>query len=570
MLDRALYCLLVEVFELNQELRSELQNFSFREVPQESTCLLTSPQPSISHLQDDRPPTSIHTDYRQSQINLTAINMHYKGSYIHNITENTSLGEGIIHLFRDNEPTGDPLRVASLKPDDKPVLSEHVLAILAVPSYMSSADLLGFFGDSLVNIAHLRLIRTSDLSRYIVLLKFRVAKDALRFREKFDGAVFNAIEPETVHCVPVSFLYFCGRLRAAPEFPLLTNQEQECWRGNNKMSHKALPPIMKLKELPTCVVCLERMDATTTGLLTIACEHTFHCSCISKWVDAQATCPICRFSVARDGLTSTNMRCSIEHCISDRNLWMCLLCGTTNCGRYESQHAIKHHESTRHAFAMDLESGRIWDYSSDAYVHRLLQDKLGVPHPHESSKQNALGKSADYTDTLEFEELLSTQLESQRLFYEEQVSTAVKKATRALDDERQTRSTVDDLLAQLQLSRQDLSVAHRIQASTEQSHKDLIKKSRVLSDLARKTKEQFLEEQSMNKALMGNLSHLQVQLDQSRKVVDHLQKESIDLKEQINDLMMHFATSSKFDNLEPGEIEGATIGIIPRDRARRM
>ena len=177
------------------------------------------------------------------------------------------------------------------------------------------------------------------MSRYIVLLKFRSSKSATNFRAKFNGAVFNSIEPETVHCVSIKFLYFCGRLRAAPEFPLLTAQEQEGRKGNNKITSKALPPIMNLKELPTCVVCLERMDASTTGLLTIACEHTFHCSCISKWVDAQATCPICRFSVVRDGITKSEMRCFIESCASDRNLWMCLLCGTTNCGRYESQHA---------------------------------------------------------------------------------------------------------------------------------------------------------------------------------------------------------------------------------------
>ena len=36
-------------------------------------------------------------------------------------------------------------------------------------------------------------------------------------------------------------------------------------------------------ELPTCPVCLERMDAVVSGLLTSICNHSFHCNCISKW-----------------------------------------------------------------------------------------------------------------------------------------------------------------------------------------------------------------------------------------------------------------------------------------------
>ena len=47
-------------------------------------------------------------------------------------------------------------------------------------------------------------------------------------------------------------------------------------------------------ELPTCPVCLDRMDASVTGLLTIVCHHTFHCHCISKWGDS--SCPVCRYS----------------------------------------------------------------------------------------------------------------------------------------------------------------------------------------------------------------------------------------------------------------------------------
>lgn len=34
----------------------------------------------------------------------------------------------------------------------------------------------------------------------------------------------------------------------------------------------------KLVELPTCPVCLERLDTSVSGMLTTVCNHSFHCS----------------------------------------------------------------------------------------------------------------------------------------------------------------------------------------------------------------------------------------------------------------------------------------------------
>lgn len=36
-------------------------------------------------------------------------------------------------------------------------------------------------------------------------------------------------------------------------------------------------------ELPTCPVCLERLDADTSGIASTLCDHSFQCPCISKW-----------------------------------------------------------------------------------------------------------------------------------------------------------------------------------------------------------------------------------------------------------------------------------------------
>lgn len=34
----------------------------------------------------------------------------------------------------------------------------------------------------------------------------------------------------------------------------------------------------------------ERLDQDTSGILTTICNHSFHCSCISKWADS--SCPV--------------------------------------------------------------------------------------------------------------------------------------------------------------------------------------------------------------------------------------------------------------------------------------
>jgi BRCA1-associated protein len=81
-------------------------------------------------------------------------------------------------------------------------------------------------------------------------------------------------------------------------------------------------------ELPTCVVCLERMDSALTGLVTIPCQHTFHCTCLSKW--ASGRCPVCRYTQSKIK-TATEVQpvadALCEQCGTESRLWMCLICG---------------------------------------------------------------------------------------------------------------------------------------------------------------------------------------------------------------------------------------------------
>jgi len=50
-------------------------------------------------------------------------------------------------------------------------------------------------------------------------------------------------------------------------------------------------PLTGHTELPTCTVCLERMDESVDGILTILCNHSFHGSCLAKWSDTTSVTP---------------------------------------------------------------------------------------------------------------------------------------------------------------------------------------------------------------------------------------------------------------------------------------
>ena len=146
-------------------------------------------------------------------------------------------------------------------------------------------------------------------------------------------------------------------------------------------------PLPKLTELPSCAVCLERMDESVRTVLTVLCNHSFHSSCLKKWEDL--TCPVCRYTQvpsSEDEQTNRyfirigskfckeiNSRCTV--CGSDQDLWICLICGNVGCGRYTSEHAQEHYLETQHNFAMALNDNRVWDYHGDYFVHRLIQNE---------------------------------------------------------------------------------------------------------------------------------------------------------------------------------------------------
>ena len=137
-----------------------------------------------------------------------------KGRFEPLSTEEEELGWGVVRLYRDGEDTPDlydepshakgskSTRALQRKGDEeKPAFKDEdctTLCILAVPSYLTPSDFLGFVGEKTrEEVSHFRMIRTDRSNRYMVLMKFRNGRNAREWRREWNGKAFDSMEVNT-------------------------------------------------------------------------------------------------------------------------------------------------------------------------------------------------------------------------------------------------------------------------------------------------------------------------------------------------------------------------------------
>lgn len=574
--------------------------------------------------------------------NLASINT--KAAFVSG--EETTNGEqGIVHLYRDAQETPGLYQKdgglssidlwngsAAAKPPqsakNNPPRNEDctLLSILAVPSYLTPKDFLAYIGPDTRNaVSHFRMIRTSRLNRYMVLMKFKDGRFARQWQHDWNGRVFNSMEPETCHVVFVKSVEVArnqdlGTARnptaTAASTSGNTNRDSVLRASVNATNKPVAPPTPALVELPTCPVCLERMDEST-GLLTILCQHVFHCTCLEKW--SGGGCPVCRYSHDDFSTSSTrvpkknfhaargeyeiddeerNLECA--ECRITQSLWQCLICGYVGCGRYAGKHAYSHYERTSHTFSLDLETQRVWDYDRDVYVHRIIANASGggtgeklieLPGRRREGQVTALEDADRDLDIMkrenlafEYTQLLTSQLESQRIYFEELVAKAADKATeasrraeKAAEQASESIAQLAEIMTKVEVLRQTNETLEkdkaRIQNKTsklEQSSKELAAKyeeQKMLADALSqnaKTKEITVETEMKNQIakLTRELHDTQDESATKGFLLEEAQQEARDLRAQM-DAKSQLQRMVASGQLTEEDLEGATIEFKP-------
>lgn len=327
--------------------------------------------------------------------------------------------------------------------------------------------------------------------------------------------------------------------------------------------------------------------------MTIPCSHVFHCSCLQNW--RGAGCPVCRFTNSDQldsqdpahpaskpfGSSASNL-CSVCDCTDD--LWICLICGYVGCGRYKGGHAKDHWKETAHSFALELETQHVWDYAGDMWVHRLIRDKgdgklVELPNRTGNQQRNededVVPRAKLENIGLEYTHLLTSQLESQRAYYEDMLSKTADKASKA--SAAAEAASAQSSFALEKTRKLDEKYTHLMRETIPQMERDVEReraRANKSQDLARNLSSAVQEEKRINEGLLKRIEHLGAENDNVKKQMEELKLENAELKEMNRDLTMFISGQEKLKamekegQVEEGELEAGSASV-PEKKTRR-
>jgi len=170
---------------------------------------------------------------------------------------------------------------------------------------------------------------------------------------------------------------------------------------------------------------------------------------------------------------------------------------------------------------------------------------------------------------MEYAYLLTSQLESQRAYFEEQVERAVDKAAKAASSADEASRSVGAITQQLdKLQMQYTTCQDTISALEKEAARNAAKAGSA-TDLARKLTKQFKEEQTINESLLMRIKHLEKKAEDAEDKVKEVEAQRVDLEEQNRDLSFFISGQEKLKEmrgnevlgLEDGEVEGGSVEV---------
>lgn len=262
------------------------------------------------------------------------------------------------------------------------------------------------------NVHHVPLSDYSVLQRNFHELELQAATEA-----ELAARLHDAASPSRRHAA--SHLASGDKDDACAASPGKVTCPHRCAARSTRPADASLP------QSDQCTLCLEPLAPRRPQSVVLYCGHVFHLQCL---VRAEGLfCPVCRFqhahsvhdapacaacqqlchaaapdaagsaasATAADGahapwkspLPATALASASAIDVA-RDVWLCLVCGATTCGDLQRNHRRAHFDETRHAYAMNVFSRRVYDFAGGGYVHRLVlqqtddgDDRFASPPP---------------------------------------------------------------------------------------------------------------------------------------------------------------------------------------------
>ena len=217
----------------------------------------------------------------------------------------------------------------------------------------------------------------------------------------------------------------------------------------------------------------------------------------------------------------------------------------------------------------------MWDYAGDGYVHRLIQNKadgklvelpsasMGV---REGESGGRLGPgladtlSAEKIEAIgiEYSYLLTSQLDSQREYYEEQGA--------------ELKGEVEELKLMVQslgreIEKERVSAAEERErrkkeeeAGIDEMYRDKVKaekRAEKVADVAKKLEKELREERAVSEGLLKNLGKMKQRVAEADKEKADLCVKITDLEDQVRDVMFFLEAKTKIEHGGGAEAEAA-------------
>lgn len=250
-----------------------------------------------------------------------------------------------------------------------------------------------------------------------------------------------------------------------------------------------------------------------------------------------------------------------------------LVCGNVGCGRYDEAHAFSHYVETSHCYAMDIDTQRVWDYAADGYVHRLIQNKpdgklVELPSPYGDTLVTAEGDDGTSDDPsdpqrkldsigMEYTYLLTSQLESQRQYFEEKIAQAADKAFKASQAAEASAASAQGATEALaRLEARHRSLTEEAMPALEREKARAERRAEKLSETARRMEREWRDEKAMTESLLSKVEHL-------TKEVETLKARNEDLHEQNRDLSFFISGQERIRELggDDDDVREGTVSV---------